>query len=62
VHGHEGDADGEQADDPVPRAILSREHWQEIFAHPLAKLMAGSLALLLLFIICGGGAASVQVR
>ena len=32
----------------------------DVLAHPLAKLMLGSLALLFLFIVCGGGAASVQ--
>ncbi len=47
--------------------LWSKERRQEIlahpiFAHPLTKLMGGTLALLLLFIICGGGAASVQVR
>lgn len=33
---------------------------KSVLAHPVARLMLGSLALLFLFIICGGGAASVQ--
>ena len=33
---------------------------QSVLAHPIAKLMLASLALLFIFIICGGGAASVQ--
>ena len=63
----EDDGDAGPASKHVRPELWSKERRQEIlahpiFAHPLTKLMGGTLALLLLFIICGGGAASVQVR
>ena len=63
----EDDGDAGQASKHVRPALWTKERRQEIsahpiFSHPLTKLIGGTLALLLLFIICGGGAASVQVR
>jgi len=54
------DADEDMNEAARKRRPAGSSFASDVLAHPLAKLMLGTLALLFLFIVCGGGAASVQ--